>query len=257
MPEGLERTRVQLAKAAYENAGREITQAFSTLNFNTALAAGVLATVLGTIGAGELFGRQPSAPTDGIPDLSVVSNFVLVLSAPLLFRFFLRTMLGYQNLLRFNLIQREAWKYLSGRVSWYAFHFVEDMYGNVENWRSPKTLRSLVISNLEYGYFWIFAALGMPLAWSYYTIWDLSQARTWSLVIVGVAAAWEITVFMTHRRKFFRTLSDDEKQELVRLRTLPPDSPAIQDSEIPPSGPVVEELRGMFLGVRRHYRDRG
>lgn len=257
MSDGLEGRRYQLAHAAYQNAGREITQAFSTLNFNTALAAGVLATVLGTLGAGELFAPAPEggpASNDAVPTLSVVSNFVLALSAPLLIRFFIRTMLGYQNLIRFNRIQRAAWDYMAGNLGWAAFSYVERMYGSVDEWRSPMSLRRLIKSNLEYGFFWVFMALLIPLVWSYISIWELATVRWVSLGIVSVAFIWELILFLTHRLPFFNTLSAKEKAHLAVLESCKTDRISGELLPgIPVSSPVVEEVRGLFLGRRRLF----
>jgi hypothetical protein len=48
----------QTATIAYENAGREITQAFETRNANLTLAAGALGVLLTVLGAGQLFGND-------------------------------------------------------------------------------------------------------------------------------------------------------------------------------------------------------
>lgn len=220
------------------------------MNFNTSLAAGVLAAVLGAIAAGELFaaGSQSILSTG----LSSVSLLLLAVSFPFLFRFFVRTMLGYQNLLRFNRIQRYAWHYLTGERSWEAFVFLERKFGSVEpgNWRSPASLRRLEFSNLEYGYFWIVSALLIPLVWALTTHWDDERVRNASLAIIGGALLWELTVFFLHRRHFFQTLTSEEEEMLQELERLPGD---VRSGDVCPTlieSSLVEEARGLFVGRR-------
>lgn len=198
------------------------------MNYNTTLAAGVLAAVLGALGAGELF-----SSTDGrsLPQLSPVSNLVLALSAPLLWRFFFRTLLAYQNLVRFNRIQREAWDFLSGDTTWRAFSFLERKYGSVHEWRSPLSFGALVIKNLEYGYWWIFIALIVPLAWSFASIWDMSAPRNVSLGLLVTAIAIETFSYASRRHGFFRVWTREEHEEYWNLKCEPKEVQHSAESE--------------------------
>jgi hypothetical protein len=61
----------ELAKMAYENAGREISQSFDIQNSNMALAAGALAAILTVIGTGNLFLKHD---VGGVPKLTTASH---------------------------------------------------------------------------------------------------------------------------------------------------------------------------------------
>ncbi len=164
-----------LASLAYENAGREITQAFETLNSNLTLAAGALGALLAVLGAGELFGRdtqaQPlaGAPSPGattllgIPRLSDVSVLLLAAAFPLLGRFFIRATFGYQQLLRFNLVQRTMWEYLGADIGWEIPGRAMELY--IQRWKSPQSAHSLLWGSFKYGFVWVFVLAAIALGW--------------------------------------------------------------------------------------------
>src|ERR1044071_7934045 len=93
--------RQSLAGRLYDDSGREMTQNFATMNSNMSLAAGTLAAVLTVLGAGELFGGNNAVPSSKVPTLSPVSLIILVIAVPLVYRFFFRSLIAYQNFIRF------------------------------------------------------------------------------------------------------------------------------------------------------------
>ena len=73
------------------------------MNSNVALAAGTLAAILTVLGAGELFASPAPPPKpSAFPDLSPISLLSFARSFPLVYRFFFRAVIAYQNLLRFE-----------------------------------------------------------------------------------------------------------------------------------------------------------
>jgi hypothetical protein len=207
----------KMAVLAYENAGREISQVFDVINSNTGLAAGTLAAVLAVLGAGELFGSSGRrvALGGGLPRLSSVSLIVLAAAAPLLWRFFVRAVTAYQNLLRFIEIQKEAWRFLTGERTWPAFSRYVDLYW-VE-WRSPKPLHALMWDNLKYGFFGIFLITGGAVLWAFVTsAGRLPRVVAGAILLIGFG--WEAVTLEGHRRKDCRAPTDSELQELQQLQ---------------------------------------
>ena len=155
------------ARLLYENAGREITQQFDTMASCLTLASGTVAALLALLGGSEIFAARigPSGkvlPPDlgHIPKLSSVALVVLSLAFPFLVRFFIRSTIAYQNLLRFQKIQRTAWQFLDGMASFSALSARVQVYSTA--WRSPEPLRSLMWQNLKYSnFFWVFLVAGV------------------------------------------------------------------------------------------------
>jgi hypothetical protein len=217
-----------VASLAYENAGREITQAFSVLSANLTLAAGTLGVLLTVLGAGELFGHDIVVQVAGhtvqrtgtsetrtiaeVPRLSDISVLLLAAAIPLLGRFFIRATIGYQQLIRFNLIQRNVWHYLSGDAGWELARMTMSIYS--QKWKSPASAGSLFKGSFMYGFAWVFALAATALAWGLITAPGIvPRAVALAFVIVGVGADW-LTLLRT---KHFERPSEEERRELRRL----------------------------------------
>ncbi len=143
-----------LARLQFENAGREITQSFDVMNSNMALGAGTLAAILTVLGAGELFGLGDGQGGRGFPKLSATSLIVLAAAFPLLVRFFIRSMHAYENLERFNRLQRKGWGFLMGQTSWDAYAaFVQVLW---VSWCAPMSSWELFWRHMKYGFAWVF-----------------------------------------------------------------------------------------------------
>lgn len=227
MSEGLDANRTA-ATLAYENAGREITQAFSILNANLTLAAGTLGVLLTVLGAGELFGHDivvqvaghavdragvsETRTLAGVPRLSDVSVLLLAAAIPLLGRFFIRATIGYQQLIRFNLVQRNAWRYLAGDADWELPRMTMNIY--VQQWKSPASRGSLFKGSFKYGFAWVFALAIVAFGWGVVTAPGVvPRAVGLAFVVVGVGSEW----LTLRRAKFFELPSEEERCELRRL----------------------------------------
>jgi hypothetical protein len=211
MPRDVDEKR-ELAALTYGNAGREITQAFDVMNSNMALVAGTLAALLGALAAGELFGQ--ALTTTNVPEFSSVSLLVLALAFPLTIRFFLRSVTAYQNLLRFNGVQKAAWRFLAGEVTWEAFAEHQRIY--VHDWKSPKTLWVLIKENLKYGYFWVFVVATLPLLWAFKST-GCSRASLVGLLLIVAGLGWEGWTMKGTRRRYFTTPTEPELDRLNGL----------------------------------------
>jgi hypothetical protein len=246
--------RREAAALLYESAGREITLNFDNMNANLSLAAGALAAVLSVLGAGELFRHHAASETvAGIPRLSPVSLLVLALLLPLLMRFFVRTMLAYTNLLRFNRLQKVCLAYVDGRGSWEWLELERTTY--LDHWKSPLTLGKAVLHNLEYGYFWILVVALTAFIWADATC-SASVPRVIGAGIFAVGFLWEVVIMTTLRRWFF-TLPGEEVR--CKLRELEERAHAEGGAEPIPDAEdaiPIEVTSGIFVGRRRLLRPR-
>lgn len=216
MPETL--SRHQLAQLMYEDAGREITQAFAVLNSNMSLAAGTLAALIAVLGAGELFGGKSNGASTalrGVPRLSSVSLIVLSISLPFLIRFFIRSITAYQNLIRANSLQGESWRFMMGTRTWTAYRLFVKLYW--DDWATPESLSKLVWANLKYGFFWIFAIAVGAIAWAFVTSAGLS-ARLTATGILLIGIGWEFAIMYNFRRHYFSVPSQKDLNRLQELQ---------------------------------------
>jgi hypothetical protein len=216
MPETL--SRHDLAQLMYEDAGREITQAFGVLNSNMSLAAGTLAALIAVLGAGELFGGKSNGTQTalhGVPRLSSVSLIVLSVSLPFLIRFFIRSVTAYQNLIRANSLQRESWRFMMGARTWTAYRLFVKLYW--DDWATPESLSKLVWASLKYGFFWIFAIAVAVITWAFVTSVGLS-ARLAAMGILLVGIGWEAGTMYNFRRHYFSMPSQKDLDRLQELQ---------------------------------------
>lgn len=186
----MSQTNREVAQSVYLDAGREVTQNFSTMYSNISLASGLLAAVLAVLGAGELFKDHPST-TGGLPDLSPISLNILCLAFPLLLRALVRSMLGYNNLLRYNKIRAAAWDYLSGSGSWVEFYATYEIYQT--KWRSPTAIGKCIQSNMKYGFAWLFFVFTIAISWAFYTSTGGPRVKLWAALILVLGVGWEST----------------------------------------------------------------
>lgn len=214
-----EKDKRSFAERLFDDSGREMSQNFDTMNTNMSLAAGTLAAVLTVIGAGELFGSATARSSTSIPALSPVSLLIIVIAAPLVYRFFFRALTAYQNFIRFRLVQAEAGRYLLGRRSWEALVLYWDLY--IDGWRSPDSFGSLAWDNLKYGFMWIAIVLLIGLAWAFYSTRGIVP-RIVASVILSSGLVWESITTRVHRTKYFQTLSHIETVQLRDIQKMAP-----------------------------------
>jgi hypothetical protein len=251
---------------AFEDAGREITQAFSTLSGNLTLAAGTLGALLAVIGAGELFGQQSvivnveattvrakvprQATIEGLPELSNVSLLLLAVALPLIGRFFVRATIGYQQLLRFNKVRTACWRYLSGDLDWPTAKAHVDIY--VTRWRSPQRLRTLLWGSAKYGFVWLFIIYALVLGWAFYT----ASGFVPRLVAGALIGLWVLFEAFTLVKSSYFTPPDDNEAASLRDGGGPGGQNGNGEAhnvEPPPNSgtqPIVTEESGPFIGRR-------
>jgi hypothetical protein len=223
------------------------------MNTNLSLAAGSLAAVLTVLGAGELFRKHTASQTLwGIPRLSTVSLLVLAVLLPLLLRFFVRTILSYNNLLRFNRLQKACLAFIDGRSAWQWVELERRTY--LDQWKSPKSLKNLVWHNLEYGFFWIFVVAATAFAWALATSPGTTpRAIAGGLVVLG--SAWEVVTLRTSRKWFFTLPTIGVRSKLEEFEK---HGDSFVDSEatpVPrPADAAIEVASGIFVGWRRLLR---
>jgi hypothetical protein len=227
-----EELRREAAGLAFENAGREISQAFGILNANLTLAAGTLGVLITVLGAGELFGQDVIVEIDGLvsyastsdaptlwglPRFSDVSVLLLGAAFPLILRFFIRATIGYQQLLRFNLVQRDVWRYLADGTGWDHARLTMELY--VQQWLSPKPVWDLLWGSFKYGFAWVFAVSTIVLGWGFISAPGLVP-RIVAGVFVIAGLAWDVITLA--RYKPLRTPTPDQLAELEKARPQAP-----------------------------------
>jgi hypothetical protein len=217
----------ELAKVTYQDAGREVTQNFSTMYSNLTLASGLLTALLAVLGAGELFkgaggttGTLPPPPpphmVEGIPALSPISVMVLVLVFPLLSRLLVRSMLAYNNLLRYNKIRAAAWTFLQGQSQWNEFCSTYCLYEL--KWKSPQTILQSMWSNLKYGYMWLFAVFVVAIGWGFATTTGGWKFRLIAGIVLILGVGWEIGSLINARRYYFSLPTREDRKECESMR---------------------------------------
>ncbi len=183
-----EDTSRDLAKMAYENAGREITVATQTLSVNLTLAAATLGLVLIVIGAGALFASTAHLE-GGIPKLSALSLVLVAFSIALIGRFYIRATFAYQQLARFRLVQKASWAFMEGEVTSDGLHHVVRTYLQEEH--APQPWRRSLWGTMKYGFGGIFTVAAAALVWGFATAPDSSVAWLVALLTLIVALTWE------------------------------------------------------------------
>lgn len=249
----------ELAKITYQDAGREVTQQFSTLYSNLTLASGLLTALLAVLGAGELF-KGSSAPTQlaprtiaGIPALSPVSLIVLVLVFPLLVRFLVRSMIAYNNLLRFNKIRDASWKFLQGQSQWRDFSSTYCLYQL--KWKSPETVLKSIWSNMKYGYMWLFAVFVAAIVWGFVTTTGGWRFRLIAGVALILGLGWEAWSLNNSRKRYFTLPTCEDCRECESICESETEAVAIDTGpdESKKAG-LLERSSGIFVG--RQIRER-
>lgn len=232
-PEELRRR--EAAQLAFENAGREISQAFGTLNANLTLAAGTLGVLITVLGAGELFGQDVIVEIDGtvsdvgtsnpatlwgLPRFSDVSVLLLGAAFPLILRFFIRATIGYQQLLRFNLVQRDVWRYLADDTGWDHARLTIELY--IQQWLSPKPVWDILWGSFKYGFAWVFAVSTIVLGWGF-----ISAPGVVPRIVAGVfviaGLAWDVITLAR-----YQPLRTPTANQLAELEKATPHKPGAQ-----------------------------
>lgn len=153
----------------YKESGREITLAYTTLNQMKNWAIVIAGAILSGLAFGSAAGNYPSR-----------SMFVgVVIAFAFTLRFFIRAILCYINLSRWNSLQRDILHMMlstndaqsppqvdAGQVAKVS-QLIEDLYFN---WRSPIARANQVASNLKLGFSLLFALCLFFLVWGAVTL---------------------------------------------------------------------------------------
>jgi hypothetical protein len=240
----MSQTSRDIALAVYADSGREVTQNFTTMYSNISLASGLLAAVLAVLGAGELF-SDTTTTTKGLPDLSPISLIILCLAFPLLLRALVRSMLGYNNLLRYNKIRAVAWGYLSGSGSWVDFYATHEVYQT--KWRAPEAVGKSIRSNMKYGFAWLFFVFATATGWAFYTANGGYKFKLTAGAILLLGLAWE-SINLARSSKSYFTLPTDADWTAARAGC--PAEVTSSGQEGPPdrAASATRKPRGLYWG---------
>jgi hypothetical protein len=188
----------------YKECGREVTLAYTTLNQMKNWAIAIVAAFVSAIVALAKPAQSGQDPT--LSQIAVYTAAVLAYVFNL--RFFIRSILCYINLVRWNRLQSEIVKtYLTPGTTATTEeeakkHLREEIDNYYHKWRSPITRRDQLVQNLKLGFALV---LALPLffvaIWSV-EFWDLQVVRGLLVFTIG-ATLVEFTDFA--RSSFFDT----------------------------------------------------
>ena len=186
----------QSAELLYTSCTSEIAHNFASHDTNLSFAAGTLTAILGLLGAGEVIGAHSIGRHSHLfPSTSSITLFVLCASFPLLFRFFMRAMIAYHNIKRFNRLQRTAWDRLTGITSERAFLAV--VRQDWASWSGMESFRYLAWRNLKFGFMWVLCLDAAAIDFGFWTC-PYAEARLWGLGILGTGVLWEALILRNY-----------------------------------------------------------
>jgi hypothetical protein len=195
----------------YKECGREVTLAYTTLNQMKNWAIAVQAAIIAAVVS---FGRSLLSHPDGT--VQVPLGFAVVVGAVLAYlftlRFFVRAILCYVNLLRWNTLQSVIVKYKlvprdrgdsapldKEQLENCVRSHIQDYY---HRWLSPVPRRAQIASNLKLGFGLLLALPALLLMWGASAQWDNSLVR--GLVAFAIGGTFiEVMDFWASR--FFDT----------------------------------------------------
>jgi len=193
----------------YEQCGREIDLAFDILNANTNWAFTLISAVFTGIIVTRVF-----------PDFWSWS--LLIFASLLTVRFFVRTCLAYNNLIRWNKFRNminELYLFTpSEKREEYRKEILKHISTYDKEWYSPLPKKSLILSNMKYGYWYLFLALGAMIIYCWFSIpkgslvaASIQGARMIGVGILGlIGLLYEIKIF--HSPRYFEYKEVEEKK---------------------------------------------
>jgi hypothetical protein len=188
-------------EAFYKECGREVTLAYTTLNQMKNWAMLIAAAAISGLSFGTSAQSYPNVPL--FTGVVVVYAFVL--------RFFIRAILCYINLARWNrlqadcvslkLIQRPSKAGADGEAHQSAeTHLREDVRNYYYEWLSPMDRKTQVLSNLKLGFALLFALPLFFMVWGVFSLWTHPIVRGLAFFAIGDTAV-EVNDFV--KSKFF------------------------------------------------------
>lgn len=195
-------------KHFYKECGREVTLAYSTLNQMKNWAMIIAGAVLSGLSFGAVSRTYPNERMF----IGVVIAYAFTL------RFFVRAILCYINLLRWNTLQSKILHVmLRSNIQNKTIDFttaphtellqtIEQLY---VNWRSPISRKSQVLANLKLGFSLLFALSLFFLLWGALSLWDRHLVQ--GLIVFAIGNTFvEINDFLTSR--YFDTTEAHERR---------------------------------------------
>jgi hypothetical protein len=166
-------------EAFYKECGREVTLAYTTLNQMKNWAMIVVAAAISGLSFGATADNYPNIPM--FVGTVVVYTFVL--------RFYVRAILCYINLGRWNLLQRDCIKLtLAPSASDGATleaKLAEDIETYYHQWRSPYDRKTQLISNLKLGFGLLLALPVFFMAWGALALWGSPIVQGLTVFAIG------------------------------------------------------------------------
>lgn len=236
----------------YAHLGEEIGVAFSTINANTEWALTLLFLLVSAIFLSGVF-----------PD--VRAFLVLLLVSPLLIRFFVRTTLGYQNLIRWNYFRARIDKIFLGVDK--DGSIMTDLLKSIDlfdwNWGSPMSRGRLFLANVRYGFGVIFVLTYGLALYSWFaldssTIFAPSPDRSWALAAIFFAAAFTlIEIRGLHDPFYFKYVPtnkvayDDITKRVTTLREAQKkateEKPSQNNNKVPISKTILKQSKKLHI----------
>lgn len=188
----------------YKECGREVTLAYTTLNQMKNWAMTVAAAAL----SGLAFGTSSSTYPNKYMFVGVVIVYVFVL------RFYIRAILCYINLCRWNTLQRDCIELRLLQKEYDArlprsqeeleTQFRDDVQNYYHRWLSPIDRKTQLLSNLKLGFGLVFALTIFFFLWGLLNLWHERLVRALLVFSVGTTVV-EFNDFF--KSTFFDTVS--------------------------------------------------
>jgi hypothetical protein len=202
----------------YKECGREATLAYTTLNQMKNWAITVQGAIIAAVAAFSK-GSAPSAGDAADLRLALPMAFGSVLAYVFTLRFFVRAILCYINLQRWNTLQSAIleWKLLPRDATSAATvgddaeraaavrRKIQDYY---YRWRSPVNRAGLIASNLKLGFGMLLVVPPLLIVWSVALAWDNPLVQAFVVFAVGATLIEGADFF---RSPFFDTAQTRER----------------------------------------------
>jgi hypothetical protein len=179
----------------YKECGRELSLAYGTLNQDTNWAMIIVAALISGLAL-----KAPAGAPDGLIVVGVAVAYAIIL------RFFVRAILAYINVTRWNTLQRACLelRLLNAQNSPEAGPLQVNLKDKIQNhyfnWLSPINRRAQVLSTLRLSFSLMFALPIFFMAWGVIRSWNNSLVKGALVFAVGISFV-EILDFL--RSPFF------------------------------------------------------
>lgn len=169
-------------KAFYAQCGREVTLAYTTLNQMKNWAMLITAAAISALAFGTSAANYPNA--EMLVGVVVIYTFTL--------RFFIRAIICYINLTRWNTIQNSCIRLMlqptasdPARLNERVKKLEQDIQSYYYRWLSPISRKTQVFANLKLGFALLFALPLFFMVWGILALWDDSLVRGLAFFALG------------------------------------------------------------------------